>query len=170
MSIFVCVCVCVCVYGKKTNKKKLFTWGGKTRAALISHISPPSCSLFTWVLVCLCFLLFQPKCVAIVHLQMNLAERLAAAWCIVTFSNEPIVNHRPGFLSAAPACCSSISFIICSCGREIITEIRLLNICSQGHHLQLVCVDLLVSTGNFNGKTIADRNIHLCPGQINNSL
>lgn len=90
--VFIFLCV---------RKKNLFSWDDKTRVASISYISPPSCSSFTCGPLCF-YLSFLPCCVAVVHLQMNLAYCLAAAWCIVTFSNEPILMYKPSFLCAAP--------------------------------------------------------------------
>lgn len=103
------LCLYFCVWKKKLS---LFRRGDKTRVASISSISPPS---GTRVLLCF-YLWFLPCCVAVVHPQMNLAACSAAAWCIVTFSTEPILMRRHSFLCAAIACCCSccsISFIIC---------------------------------------------------------
>lgn len=107
------LCICyVFIFVCERKKLSVFHRGDKTRVASISSISPPSC---TRVLLCF-YLWFLPCCVAVVHPQMNLAACSAAAWCIVTFSNEPILMRRPGFLCAAIACCCSccsMSFIIC---------------------------------------------------------
>lgn len=55
-------------------------------------------------------LLYYP---AVVHLWISLADCLAAAWCIVTFSNEPFLTRQPrSWLPLVPACGYFISFLI----------------------------------------------------------
>lgn len=50
---------------------------------------------------------------AVVHLWISLPDCLAAAWCIVTFSNEPFLICEPcSWLPLVPACCYFISFIL----------------------------------------------------------
>lgn len=92
---------------------------------------------------------------AVVHLWISLPDCLAAAWCIVTFCNEPflIPSPAPGFLQSLLVVISFPSSCTFMWVRKIIIVITMLNIFSQGHHPLVVCTwAVLVFNGCSNEK------------------